>query len=206
MIAAAGFPLTVDTLGNIVLAGSLADGTSLSQTSAVSMEGVWPLYVPLYGGTGSLWSWNYFSNRAILSATNASWINTSNSSKTAPYRAGFTNEGVSVVGSWYDPKKNPLLALTNGQVTLDGGSVPAITNQITLASNDTITLTSSAENTNQLTLKINKSTGGIAGTFVNPSNTKQTLKISGVLLQNETSATGYFLGTNLSGTFRLSPP
>jgi hypothetical protein len=197
--------VTVDAMGNVTFAGSLADGTSISQAGVVSADGVWPLYVPLYSGNGSIWSWNRFINGAITFATNASWINTTNPAKTGLYRAGFTNEALSVISSAYDPTNKPLLALTDGQVVLDGGNVPTITNQITLASNNTITLTAAAENTNKLTLTINNSTGVIHGTFANPSDPRQTVNINGVLLQNETNATGYFMGSNQSGTFLLNP-
>jgi hypothetical protein len=198
--------VTVNALGNITFAGSLADGTSISQSSVLSADGAWPLYVPLYSGNGSLWSWNCFINGAITFATNANWINATNPARNALYRAGFTNEAVSVISSAYNPDSEPLLALTDGQVILDGGNVPAITNQITLASNDAITLSAAAENTNKLALTINKSTGIIRGTFANPSDPNQTVKVNGVLLQNETNAAGYFLGTNQSGAFMLSPP
>jgi hypothetical protein len=57
-------------------------------------------------------------------------------------------------------------------------------------------------------LTITKSTGVISGSFVNPSDSKQTIKINGVilLLPGQTNAQGYFLGTNRSGDFTLDPP
>jgi hypothetical protein len=119
---------------------------------------------------------------------------------------GFTNEAASIFGSAFNPTHKPLLALTNGQVILAGGNLPfAITNQITLASNNTIALTNAAD-TNKLVLTINKTTGVISGTFANPSSPKQTVNVSGVLLQNQTNAAGYFLGANQSGTFSLALP
>jgi hypothetical protein len=197
--------VTVNALGNITFAGSLADGTSVSQTSVVSADGAWPLYLALYNGNGSLWSWNCFLNGAITNATNASWINTTNPARSALYRAGFTNDEVTIVSSAYNPDITPLLALTNGLVILDGGNLPSFTNQIALASDDAITVTAAAGNTNNLALRINKSTGVIRGTFVNPSNSSQTIKVNGVLLQNGTNAAGYFLGADQSGAFMLSP-
>ena len=95
------------------------------------------------------------------------------------------------------------MALTSGQVTLDGGNLPfTITNQITLEPT-TPSPSSAAENTNKLALTINKTTGAISGSFANPSNPKQSIKINGVLLQNQTNAAGYFLGTSQSGAFLL---
>jgi len=199
--------VTVSPSGAVTFAWSLADGTSVSpQSSVVSQNGYWPFYQPLYGGHGSLWSWNCCTNGAITSATNASWINATNPARTALYREGFTNPAASIFGSAYSPTNKPLLALTQGQVILEGGDllVP-ITNQIVLASNNAITLTAAAENTNKLALAITKTNGVIRGAFVNPSNPRQTNRISGVLLQNQTKAAGYFLGTNQSGTFLLAP-
>jgi hypothetical protein len=205
--------------GAISYVGYLADGTNaVSQTSSVSKDGYWPFYVPLYGGNGSLWSWNCFTNTngaMIVFSTNASWINATNANKAAVYRAGFTNEQAAIKGSVYTWTNKPLLSLTseqrtNLQVILAWDNPPfAITNtQITLASNGTITIpgtTIIAGNTNGLALTITKTNGVISGSFVNPFNSRQTLKVKGVLLQGQTNAEGYFLATNQSGTFLLSP-
>ena len=179
----------VDDLGNITLAGSLADGTGISQSSVVSKDGYWPLYVNLYGGKGSLWGWNYFINNNITNASVLSWINATNSSKTAVYRSGFTNQEATLTGWFYLPGQTlpPGLA-----VTLED-------------SNFTLTIPNLSENTNKLTLKTNKTTGVISGSFANPDNSTQTIKFNGVILQGQTNAQGYFLGTNQSGTFTLDP-
>ena len=211
--------VTVNPSGAVTFAWSLADGTSVSpQSSVVSQDGYWPFYVALYGGHGSLWSWNCFTNTSgamIIFSTNASWINATNANKAAVYRSGFTNPQASIIGSVYTWTNKPLLSLTseqrtNLQVILQWDNPPySITNtQITLASNGTITVPGAAvvaENTNKLALTINKTNGVIRGTFVNPSNPRQTNRISGVLLQSQTNAQGYFLGTNHSGTFLLAP-
>jgi hypothetical protein len=140
----------------------------------------------------------------MMSAPGASWINTTNTTAAALYRAGFTNEAVSMIGSAYTTNE-PLLALTNGQVVLEGGNLPvAITNQFILTSKNTILLTNAAD-TNKLTLTITKTNGVISGAFANPSHPSQTISVSGVLLQNQTNAQGYFLGTNASGAFLLAP-
>ena len=68
-----------------------------------------------------------------------------------------------------------------------------------------ITITNLADNTAGLVLKTNKSTGLITGTFLNPSNPSQTIKVSGVVVEGQTNAQGYFLGsTNGSGVFSVS--
>jgi hypothetical protein len=195
----------VDDLGNITLAGSLADGTAISQSSVVSQNGSWPFYVSLYGGKGSLWGWNYFTNNTITNPFALSWINETNSSssKTALYRSGFTNQEAMLSGGLYLSTNTLPAELT---ATLAGGDLPfTITNGVTLAVNDKITLTNPDE-TNKLKLTINKSAGVITGSFANPAEPKQTIKINGVILQGQTNAQGYFLGTNQSGIFTLDPP
>jgi uncharacterized repeat protein (TIGR03803 family) len=201
--------VTVAPAGTITFSGSLADGTAFGPlTSVISQDGYWPFYVPLYNGAGSLWGWNLFTNQTIMSAPSLSWINGTNSTKTAVYRTGFTNQQAAVIGSLYIPTENPLVGDLNLQVVLDESSWPSpITNQVNLAANNTFTIPKSAGNTNGLTLKIvSLATGFITGSFQNPTNPKQTIAINGVLLENLTNAQGYFLGTNQSGTFILIAP
>lgn len=198
--------VTVSGYGGVTFGGALADGTSVHQSSVVSEAGYWPFYLPLYNGGGSLWGWNCFTNHAIMSATALSWINSTNSSLTAVYRSGFTNQQVAVLGSLYDLTDNPLLSLTNALVILDGGNLPfAITNQVTLEAGNTIAVPVIPENTNKLKLMITTNMGLITGSFLNPGNPKQAIMIYAILLQNQTNAQGYFLGTNQSGAFKLGP-
>jgi len=62
-----------------------------------------------------------------------SWINATNTAKTAAYRSGFTNQQADIIASFYDSTHQPLLGLAGAQVILEGGGLPAITNQITIA-------------------------------------------------------------------------
>jgi hypothetical protein len=59
--------VAVDDSGNVTFLGQFADGTTLSQTSAVVRDGYWPFYAPLYGGNESFWAWNQFTNGTIHS-------------------------------------------------------------------------------------------------------------------------------------------
>jgi hypothetical protein len=198
--------LSISPAGLITVAGNLADGTAMSQAVTVSKDGRWPFYAaypaPLAGNGGAVFGWLSFSNQpATALAGTLYWFRPAGKTP-AVYQGGFTNLAVAVTGSAYNPAAKPLLALPNGQVTLDGGNLPfAVTNQITLSPSGTVTV--APPNTNKLALTINKSTGAISGTIANPSNPKQTFKISGVLFQNQPSAVGYFLGTNESGAFQL---
>ena len=175
--------LSVGVAGLITMKGNLADGTAIGQSVSVAQDGRWPLYAaypaPPAGNGGAVFGWLSFSNQpASTLAGTLNWFRPAGKTP-AVYQAGFTNLAVPVIGSAYNPFTKPSLALTSGQVTLDGGNLPfAITNRITLSANDAITV--APGETNKLALTINKSTGAISGTFANPSNPKQTIKIYGV--------------------------
>jgi hypothetical protein len=203
--------LSISPAGLIAMKGSLADGTAMSQSVSVSKDGRWPFYAayaaPSAGNGGAVFGWVSFGNlpATALGGTLA-WFRPAGQ-KPSVYQGGFTNLAVPVTGSAYNSANQPLLALTDGQVTLDGGNLAfPISNQISLASDNSIALTAAPENTNKLALKITKTTGVISGTFANPSSPKQNIKVNGVLLQNQTSAAGYFLGSSQSGAFTLERP
>jgi hypothetical protein len=197
--------VTVSNNGGISFAGSLADGTPVSQSSVVSQDGWWPMYINLYGGKGSLWAWNQFTNGGLATNTAVSWINETNSSKTAACRVGFTNQAAVLVGSRYSPTNEPLLGFTNGEVILDLLNWPsALSNGVTIAGNNKIE-TNSTGDIRKLKLTANKTNGVISGCFANPSNSKQTNKVNGVILQGQANAQGYFIESNQSGVFTLTP-
>jgi hypothetical protein len=202
--------VSVNLAGQITLAGSLADGTALTLSPAsVSKDGRWPFFwkypAPPGGNGGALFGWLTLSDApgTVLSGR-LSWFRPAG--KSPPVNAaGYTNLAVPVIGSAYRSNAAPLLALTNARVILEGGNLPlALTNQVALGSNQTIVVAS--PNPNRLVLAINKATGAVTGSFASPSNPKQTIKISGVLLQNQAGAAGYFLGTDQSGAFLLESP
>jgi len=199
--------VSVSAAGVVNFTGSLADGTTgLSQSGAVSPEGWWPLYVPLYGGTGSLWGWGGISNQDIMGTL--SWINTTNASKSAVYRSGFTNQTAELFGSSYNGAARPLLGSSSGQVVLEEGEpYPfSITNQVDIGANGAVTVINPPHNPYKLSVKINAANGVVSGTFVNPTNSTRSIPFNGVLLQNQTNAAGYFLETNQSGSFSLQTP
>ena len=49
--------LTVATSGQVTFAGTLADGTTVSQSAKLSQYGQWPLYASLNSGKGQLRGW-----------------------------------------------------------------------------------------------------------------------------------------------------
>jgi hypothetical protein len=195
---------TVGGMGAISFAGALADGTAVSQSSVVSQDGWWPMYINLYGGKGSLWGWNCFTNGGLATNSTVSWINGGNSSRTAALTSGFTNEAAALIGFPYSPTNEPLFGFTNGEVVLDLLSSSAFSNGVTIAANNKIETNSTGE-ISKLKLTVNKTNGVISGSFANPSNPKQTIKVNGAILQGQTNAQGYFIHSNQSGVFLLAP-
>lgn len=197
--------VTVDSTGKITMAGSLADGTPVSQSSTVSKDGFWPLYASLNSGSGSLYGWACLTNHSLLAAPNLSWISVTNSTKTALYRRGFSNPLVEIVGSTFASTNRPVLDVNNGTLSLTDGNLPQPLT-VRIVSSKNVIRNAPAE-TNRLSLTMAPATGLITGTFTNMTAVpKQVIKLKGVILQNQTKGIGYFLGSTESGTMEISAP
>ncbi len=191
--------IAVDTAGRIHLAGALADGTRISQTVPVSHYGQWPLYVPLYGGQGSVFSWLTFATNAPgpdLSG-NLTWIKPA-IANARYYPGGFTNNAPAMGSRYSTPGGGTnVLGLTNAEVVLLGGNLAqSITNLITVDANSHVT------SSNKLSLAFSLSTGSFSGTTVDPTTLKP-IPFSGVVLQDQALGSGFFLGTNQGGAVLL---
>jgi hypothetical protein len=120
----------------------------------------------------------------------------------AYYPAGLTNE-VTTEGARYTPPTNSLtrvIQMTNAVLIFDGGNlnVPLINAVMLTASNKVIDLSL----TNKLSLSLTVSNGIFSGSVREPGLTRSN-SFKGVLLQDENSGRGYFLGTNRSGSVIL---
>ncbi len=197
--------LSVDGGGKMAYSGSLADGTSVGPGSApVCREGYTPLYVPLYNGTGSVWSWLGFDTNQPSTGLQGwlSWIKPAQAG--AYYPGGLTNE-VIAQGARYRPPTNitnRVIELTNGVVIFAGGKLGVpLTNAVMLtASNKVIDLSL----TNKLNLLLKVSNGTFTGGVTEPGLMRSNL-FRGVLLQDENGGYGYFLETNRSGQVLFWP-
>ena len=194
--------LAVGENGAISFAGTLADGTKVAQSVPVSKNRQWPLYAPLYGGQGVLWGWLSFTNASDLGSPVA-WVKLP--ANTQHYPAGFSL-AVQAVGTRYFPSGTGtnVLGLTTGTnltLTLEGGGLmQGLTNRFTLAANNRVTPVSGPK----LSLTFTPSTGGFAGSVVNPA-TSRPISFGGVWLQGRAFGSGFFLGAGGSGEVRLEP-
>jgi hypothetical protein len=180
--------VSVSKLGVASVAGSLADGTGFSQSAPVSTDGEWPFYTYVASGKDTVYGWVDFSAGG-LAATNITWIKAPNTGRY--YAAGF-DRVIQLIGSPYvAPAKNTPAFSRNPEVILAGGNLSEdVSEDVTLQKN--LSYASGG-----VTLSITNSTGAFSGKF----GAGQTM--SGVVLQNQDSARGFFLGTNQSGTVLL---
>ena len=82
--------ITVDASGKVTLHGLLSDNSVISQSTGLSQNGQWPLYVNLYKGRGKLMGWVTFTNQPTFKLVgNISWIK--KKAYGPYYHNGFTN-------------------------------------------------------------------------------------------------------------------
>src|SRR5205823_2550827 len=149
--------VTVTKAGRVNLAGTLADGTKISQSAGLSKDGQWAFYAPLYAGAGSGMGWFRLMHQPQTDITGSlTWIKTSNS-KNKFYPSGFTSE-TSVVGSAYKPSKGSAnLTFENGDVVLGSGNLDKlIVNHVQVDANNHVKNLS--DNKLSLALAANKGT------------------------------------------------
>jgi len=213
-----GYAAITNTLGGIsTLGGSLADGTPFLWSVPIARNGGVPLYQSLYSGKGSLLGWIYFTNELpqnVSTNSSVSWIKPS--VPNTLYPSGFTN----LTGLFGSPYTNtaragvPVLNLAGATLLLTNGNLTAgfliYTNIGTNLSIHNALTNLDAGNTNlaptnHLVIAINTNNGLVTVTF-QATGAKTNTIAHGAVLQNQTNAAGYFLGTNQSGAFLIENP
>jgi uncharacterized repeat protein (TIGR03803 family) len=187
--------LRIDGSGNVRVGASLADGTTVSASTILSVDGMSPLYVPLYHGQGSLYAWlgiNSSSNSPIDAF--AIWLkSTTDAAKFYPGPFAVTNQ---LFGSKYArlPNGTSLPATTGDySLTLTGDGLGAdisLAFQITASGHVAIT---GITNAAKASLSFSGSSGTFKGT-VSDKSAGLNLKFGGAVLQNVNSGSGYFPG------------
>jgi hypothetical protein len=192
--------IKVDNSGNVSWAVSLADGTKVTQKSALTQNGVCPLYLPLYSGGGSVLGWMQFGTNGFDGM--AVWIKQAGGSAKYYYPGGFTNQ-MDISGAVYQKPLAGHRALdwANGQgmALLNGGSLSTATaTPITIDSNNRLTSSSDPS----LKLSVSSSSGLVTGSFLSPTTGKK-VSFQGAVFQNRKLARGYFLDSSQSGQVSL---
>jgi hypothetical protein len=195
--------IKVATSGIGVFAGLLADGTKVTQSRALSKNGVWPFYASLYVGQGSLLSWMTFANHASDDLTGAmSWIKLP--VVTARYYpGGFTTEVMASGSTYVKPVSadDLIINVPNGVVDFSGGNLNAdFSNNIALGASSKVTNVSS----NKLTMAFTTGTGLYKGTVVDPA-TGITLPFAGAVFQKTDLGYGSLMGASQSSSVVVGP-
>lgn len=195
--------LKVDSRGNVVATGALADGFKFNRSAVISTNGWWPFYLSLNDGRGAVIGWLHFSN-ALTSDVSGDllWVRPRNDERKY-YPDGYSGT-IAARGARYKAPDSGALALnwSNGVFRLSGGNLamPA-TNGITLRPASLLDEGGSITN---LTCSINRGTGVFRGRFSHPVSGRRTA-YAGALNQLEGIGAGYFLGSSQGGLVRLEP-
>lgn len=195
--------VTVRASGIVQFTGSLADGSRavLSQSAALSKQGRWPFFLPLYSGGGCLFGWLTFTNDgAVALGGRLNWLR-SPQPRALYYTNGFALQPQAVGSAYTFTNGVPILNFSVGQLWFSGGNLPAaFTNQIRLGPRDQVTSTNKT-----LRLTWTTSSGLFSGSVGDPYAEGTRLSFKGAVLQQQDFAGGYFLGTNQTGRVVIAP-
>jgi len=193
----------IDSSGLLRLAGTLADGTKISQSVSVCSGGQWPLYIPLYSGKGLVTGWiSFTSSEPSTDLKGAlSWIKLPDSSARY-YPKGFANKS-QAMGSTFTSLagSDRVLNLTRGSVAFIGGNLASDFTKVVMSlPGGKPTLMGGPG----ITMNFSLTTGLFTGKVTGPSGGKP-LSFSGAVLQKLNLGCGFLLGTNAGSRIILSP-
>ena len=176
--------VTVSKTGTVQWTATLPDGSKVSQKSALSKDGLWPLYSAPYSGSGSFIGWMQMTNADPDMSGSAVWILPPG--KSQAYKNGVTNNvkasGSSVTGL--------IGSLSRSTVILSGENLsPAVTNGVIVFGKTGVS------GNNTLKLSVDLKNGLFSGSVVDPTSS-QTLSFQGALLEKSGIGGGFFLNAN----------
>ncbi len=187
--------LKLDAKGNVRWAGTLADGTKVTQKTTLSKDGIWPIYSSLYSGAGSVIGWVQFEAEANADLSGqVVWMKPVGSGG-KNYWGGFTNN-VSAEGSVYAApvRGSRALSLDKGVGTLIfNGAGLSVTNTIALDSHNHVTVLDGPK----LTLTVTPASGLFRGVL---STASRKVSFQGCLYQDTTNGFGFYLNPTQSGS------
>jgi cyclophilin family peptidyl-prolyl cis-trans isomerase len=191
---------SISAAGAVAVSGSLADATAFTQSTGVSSNGIWPLYVPLYPGAGSVHEGVLIGWQTNGQATSflglSQWLKPAVAAKAGTYYdSGFDVELPTQTAAYVEPVAGKHYQITFSGATLSGTQ----TNTLTVSSAHLFTADAGQSN---LKVTLTPATGAITGQFMTTNNVIK--KITGVFLNPTSGGSGYFLDTNgQSGYFEL---
>jgi hypothetical protein len=188
----------IDPTGTVKWTGALADGSKVTQTTALSRQGLWPLHASLYNGNGLAIGWMLTSSAGLDGQV--LWLRPSG------YYAKSTSQGfindVAPIGSPYRPSASPIIPLNSGSGLLTFSSPALASPYMSSVFLDPRNRLTSAD-ASKPSLKLNAASGLLTGTAQIPHLGK--VSIQGVLVQDRNAAAGFFSSPTRTGQVRLEP-
>jgi hypothetical protein len=177
-------------------AGKLGDGTPIAFGSSVVIDGtskqpIIPVYLPLYGGKGSVSG--VLARETTVNGDLDGAVNWIKPATTGTFLPSPFETQVNLYGSLYvkPPAGQRVIDVTNGTVIFNAGGLANAPLQyaVTLGTNNKVTVT--ALDSDKLKMSIRASDGLFGGSFVDP-DTGRTTRYAGALIQG-----GFNLGTGV---------
>ncbi len=208
---------TVSKSGGVQLSVSLGDGATTTAAGALSSNGLMPLYVSLYNGTGSFLTWlSFVKSPSSLSTNGAYWFKDP-LILSRPDAAGnpvaikvnpcwpfprwlHLEQSVSFLMATYTPEAAGINALNASDVSVQLSGAD-LTNSIS----NSIALNSSGNGGSSATtvLSVSDKTGLFTGSFEDPTTGKMT-HFNGAVIQQLNGGWGTFIGGGLSGAVDIA--
>lgn len=178
----------ITTAGSVKLAGTLADGTKISQGTTLVSETRWPLYVPLYKSAGFVGGLVDYRPTPGLSDFEALLDWSKPDTATALYPAAFTTE-LSLSAALYSPpaKGQRVLDLPDAPLNCDFIAGAAFSRTVTLDSKNVVVVPE--PNPEKLTIKLGVKAGTLTGSLLLDGKTR---KFSGILQREQNIGAGFF--------------
>jgi hypothetical protein len=192
--------VTVTTAGLAALTGTLADGSKIVQRVALSADGDWPFYVPLYAGRGAVFGWMQLQPTNEIDLAGAlQWIRPA-----GPLPKLYTNGFVlasMAAGAVYTPPIGTVFDTNFAWVIFDGGDLEnPSANPVNLMEGARVM----NAGTNPITMAVMPATGLFKGTVKFPEVLRP-VRFQGAVLRGAGLGGGYFAGTNGIGHVYFGP-
>lgn len=205
--------MTVGLDGKVSASGKLGDGTAISTNGFLVSGSIFPLYAGLYGSNATHYRGSIYGNIVFNAPTSPTCSGTLAWYKEAQPNAALYAQSfettTAAFGSLYikpstsGTSSNVLTSSTApapAQITFSDGNIATFSKNITIHPNNLITVDSPSSDL--LSLGIAPNSGIVSGKFFD-TGTGKWRRFSGVILQCQGSAAGYFIGTNQSGSFEI---
>ena len=186
--------------GSLRFAGTLADGTKVTQGTNLSSDRRWALFASLYAGKGGV------SGITQFTESGASWdfVGSAYWSKAPRPRDRRYADGIdtdlSIVGSPLPGKRASTSLFGFSEATLSlAETTPVLEKDLTIRPGDRFSIEHSPE---KLKLSLNRNTGMITGSIIHPVS-QRPVSIRVIVLPDERRAAGFFLSPTSSGAVLL---